>query len=235
MHVCSKRSKSRKQFKSIDEICDDFVRCVADVVKDPKVKAPWQSESSDSGKSGAAFREFSGNAFDPSSLAAMGFVPKVHVTTSSRKGETYKLDSVGAECVLVLVNDSGRIPVKLKVSAADLADSWSIMQPEHKVVVQTKDLQSPHDHSDSLAECTKAVARLALEKAFIEHQSVAYNGGGDAGFEVQLKPQRSVFTKSAYAKGKLVLVPFSTSVSALSKDGPNGSVCLGCPRDASGK
>ncbi|CAK0868731.1 unnamed protein product [Prorocentrum cordatum] len=235
MHVCSKRSKSRKQFKSIDEICDDFVRCVADVVKDPKVKAPWQSESSDNGKSGAAFREFSGNAFDPSSLAAMGFVPKVHVTTSSRKGETCKLDSVGAECVLVLVNDSGRIPVKLKVSAADLADSWSIMQPEHKVVAQTKDLQSPHDHSDSLAECTKAVAKLALEKAFIEHQSVAYNGGGDTGFEVQLKPQRSVFTKSAYAKGKLVLVPFSTSVSALSKDGPNGSVCLGCPRDASGK
>ena len=45
----------------------------------------------------------------------------------------------------------------------------------------------------------------------------------------------SVFTKTAYATGKLVLVPFSTSVSALSKDGPNGAVCLGCPKDATGK
>ncbi|CAK0797080.1 unnamed protein product [Prorocentrum cordatum] len=165
----------------------------------------------------------------------MGFVPDVFVViTSDSNSDLYKFESVGEQCVLVSAKGCGKIPVKVTVSAAELADRWSIKQASQEIIVHTGDMISPHAHADNTLECAKAIARIALETAFCQHNLDAFNGGG-GGFEVHLKSKKSVVVKSAYAKGKLMLVPFSTSISALSKDGGAGSVCLGCPNDPNGK
>eukprot|EP00959_Pyramimonas_sp_CCMP1952_P316135 6616625-Pyramimonas_sp.AAC.1 len=90
MHVCSKQSKTRTQFKSIDQVCPDFVQCALAAIKKPTVKPPWQTDAHVD-KTSSAFREFPGTAFDHSSSASMGFVPQALVVSNSGKKDTYMI------------------------------------------------------------------------------------------------------------------------------------------------
>ena len=218
-HVMNMQVADEKKYRSLEGICHDAVSIVARVLGVP-IASPWEAHAEalpaaeSGGKAADRLVELNpdGSMKQPGEiLEAMSIKPGTFVRRKKNK----------VECEVLHVHDAVKLKnlsdgraVRVQIDAF-VRGEWQVYTPKqevHEIMdLQPYGPQSVHPDFD----IAHTVAKIHCEM-----HAVVQNLDVHATMEkvkLQLRPTKTLVTKSAIGKGKLSLVPFSSKVVVRSK------------------
>ena len=230
LHNHSKKIKGRMQFKNLAEVGTQFAVELKKLQGDLPDDCPWKAtcDIEQPATNIKSMRNFSEQGIDLSVLANEGY--KVGVTVCRKDpGEhndlTWIISEINAVTNSIELQRSDDKEDKTKVNVASLLDDYKIFVIVEKVISDPiHKLWNPLGDDDAMIASKKAEFIAALRKLYVQHKNYELD------LRVQSKPTKSLIANDAFRAQSIVLVPFSTNISAEvigKKSPPFGSVTSG--------